>query len=105
LATYTVAAHCSRNRALVGGALSVAAGIVWIGLDDAFFPIVVFGGAWLAGRLVAQRNLHAITVEEKAAALEREREANARAAVAEERARIARELHDVLSHSVGVMVV
>jgi signal transduction histidine kinase len=39
------------------------------------------------------------------AALERERDANTRVAAAEERARIARELHDVLSHSVSVMVV
>ena len=44
-------------------------------------------------------------VEERSAALEREQDANVRVAAAEERARIARELHDVLSHSVSVMVV
>jgi signal transduction histidine kinase len=105
LATYSVAAHCDRNSALVGGGISLAAGLVWIGIDDFLFPVVVFGGAWLAGRLVRQRHGYAVALGERAAALEREREANARVAAAEERARIARELHDILSHSVSVMVV
>jgi signal transduction histidine kinase len=105
LAIYSVAAHCERRTAAIGGAFSVAAGLVWIGVDDFFFPIVVFGGAWVAGRLVRQHQLYAEAVDERAAALEREREADARAAAAEERARIARELHDLLSHSVSVMVV
>jgi signal transduction histidine kinase len=105
LAIYTVAAHCDRRAALAGGAMSIAAGLVWMGVDDFFFPVVVFGGAWLAGRLVRQRDVHAQVADERSAALVREREANARAASAEERARIARELHDVLSHSVSVMVV
>jgi signal transduction histidine kinase len=105
LAIYTVAAHCDRVAAAIGGAISIAAGLVWIGIDDFFFPVVVFGGAWVAGRLVRQRQLYAQAVEQRAAALEREREANARVVAAEERARIARELHDLLSHSVSVMVV
>jgi signal transduction histidine kinase len=105
LAIYTVAAHCDRRAALAGGAMSIAAGLVWMGVDDFFFPVVVFGGAWLAGRLVRQRDVHAQVAEERSAALAREREANARVTSAEERARIARELHDVLSHSVSVMVV
>ena len=105
LAIYTVAVHCDRVAAAIGGVVSIAAGIVWIGIDDFFFPVVVFGGAWFAGRLVRQRQLYADAVEERAAALQREHEANARAAAAEERARIARELHDLLSHSVSVMVV
>lgn len=105
LAIYSVAAHSDRAAALAGGALSLVAGLVWIGIDDFFLPVVVFGGAWLAGRLVRQREVHASVVEERSAALDRERAANARAAAAEERARIARELHDILSHSVSVMVV
>jgi signal transduction histidine kinase len=105
LAFYCVAAHGTRVSAFVGGAFSLAAGLVWIGFDDFLFPVVVFGGAWCAGRLVRQRQLYALALEERAAALEREREANARTAAAEERARIARELHDILSHSVSVMVV
>jgi signal transduction histidine kinase len=105
VAIYSVAAHCDRRGALVGGGVSLTAGLVWMGLDDFLFPVVVFGGAWLAGRLVRQRHVYAVALEERAAALERERDANARVAAAEERARIARELHDVLSHSVSVMVV
>jgi signal transduction histidine kinase len=105
LATYTVAAHCDRRTAALGGALSLAAGLVWMGFDDFLFPLVVFGGAWLAGRLVRGRQVHAEALQERTAALEREAEANVRAAAAEERARIARELHDLLSHSVSVMVV
>jgi signal transduction histidine kinase len=105
LAVYSVAAHCDRLRALAGGAVSLAAGLVWMGVDDFLLPVVVFGGAWLAGRLVRQRHVHALVLEERALALERERDANARVAAAEERTRIARELHDVLSHSVSVMVV
>ena len=104
-AVYSVAAYCGRVAAVAGGALSLAAGVVWIGFDDVFFPLVVFGGAWVAGRLVRQRGLYGDAMAQRAAALEREHEANARAAAAEERARIARELHDLLSHSVSVMVV
>jgi signal transduction histidine kinase len=105
LAIYSVAAHRDRIGALAGGAAALAAGLTWFGVDAFLFPLVVFGGAWFAGRLVRQRQLYALAVEEQAAALKRERDANARAAAAEERARIARELHDLLSHSVSVMVV
>ena len=51
------------------------------------------------------RRLYVLSLEERAATLEREREAQARAAVAEERTRIARELHDVVAHSMAVMIV
>jgi signal transduction histidine kinase len=105
LAIYSVAAYCDRTRALVGGAVSIASGLVWMGIDDFLLPVVVFGGAWIAGRLVRQRQIYAVALEERTEALEREREINARAAVAEERTRIARELHDVVAHTLGVMVV
>jgi signal transduction histidine kinase len=105
LAVYSVAAHCERRNALVGGAISIAAGLTWIGLDDFFLPIVMFGGAWLAGRLVRQRQVYASALEERASALEEARDANARVAAAEERVRLARELHDIVGHSVSVMVV
>jgi signal transduction histidine kinase len=105
LAVYSVAAHCDRQKALAGGAISIGAGLVWMGIDDALFPVVVFGGAWSAGRLVRQRQVYASALEERNAALERARETDVRIAAAEERARIARELHDVVAHTLGVIVV
>lgn len=67
--------------------------------------VAVAGGCWVAGLLVHQRARRAEQMEERAARLERERETEARTAVAEERARIAREMHDVVAHSLSVMVV
>ena len=59
---------------------------------------------WLAGFALRQRATQAEEAEERAARAERERAAAARIAVAEERGRIARELHDVVAHAVSVMV-
>lgn len=66
---------------------------------------LVLGVAWVVGAEVGRRRREVTRLRAQAAALEAEREQNARAAVAEERARIARELHDVVAHSVSVMVV
>jgi signal transduction histidine kinase len=105
IAVYSVAAHTERRTALIGGGIGLAGGLTWIGLDDFLLPVVTFGGAWLAGRLVRQRQRYASALEDRARVLERERDANARVAAAEERVRIARELHDIVGHSVSVMVV
>ena len=105
VAVYSVAAHSSRRPALAGGLAALVAGNIWMGVDDFLFPVVVFGGAFASGRLVRQRQAYGDALAERNAALEREREANERAGASEERARIARELHDLLSHSVSVMVV
>ena len=59
---------------------------------------------WLAGFALHQRAEQAEEAEDRAARAERERAVAARIAVAEERARIARELHDIVAHSVSVMV-
>lgn len=71
---------------------------------DLIFTPIIFGIAWLAGFAVRQRGEQAQAAEARAEQAEREREAAARIAVAEERARIARELHDVVAHAVSVMV-
>ncbi|HEX3290037.1 MAG TPA: histidine kinase [Gaiella sp.] len=68
-----------------------------------FIPLL-FGIAWLAGFALHTRIEQADAAEARAAAAERERESAARIAVAEERARIARELHDIVAHAVSVMV-
>ncbi|MFE5209737.1 sensor histidine kinase [Streptomyces sp. NPDC056600] len=60
---------------------------------------------WLLGDARRTRSAYFAQLEERAARLERERESQAKIAVAAERARIARELHDVVAHNVSVMVV
>ncbi|MFF3850137.1 sensor histidine kinase [Streptomyces sp. NPDC002328] len=74
------------------------------------FAIVVlqtvpFALAWVLGDSMRTRRAYFAQLEERAARLEKEREAQAKVAVAAERARIARELHDVVAHNVSVMVV
>ena len=65
---------------------------------------VEFGITWAVGFALRARSEQAEAAETRAERAEREREAAARLAVAEERSRIARELHDVVAHAVSVMV-
>lgn len=69
------------------------------------FLTLVFVLAWVLGDSVRTRRAYYLQLEERARRLEKEREAQAKVAVAAERARIARELHDVVAHNVSVMVV
>jgi signal transduction histidine kinase len=69
------------------------------------FVSLIFTIVWVVGFSLGRKFAEADEARERAARAEREREQRARAAVAEERARIARELHDVVGHSVSVMTV
>jgi signal transduction histidine kinase len=71
---------------------------------DLIFTPVLFSIGWLVGYALRERTEQTEAAEERADRAEREREAAARVAVAEERGRIARELHDVVAHAVSVMV-
>ncbi|MFD0021889.1 sensor histidine kinase [Streptomyces sp. NPDC058382] len=79
------------------------------GWPQELFLVVVltvpFVLAWVLGDSMRTRRAYFDQLEERAARLEREREAQSKVAVAAERARIARELHDVVAHNVSVMVV
>jgi signal transduction histidine kinase len=66
---------------------------------------IVFGLIWTVAFALGRKFEEADDAKRRAAQAEREREERARAAVTEERARIARELHDVVGHSVSVMTV
>jgi signal transduction histidine kinase len=69
-------------------------------------PLAIWwAGAVAGGRFLRGRQRLVALLGDRAARLEHEREANAARAVLEERARIARELHDVIAHSVSVMVI
>ncbi len=116
---YTVAAYRPRRISVLalGACLagSVVAIFAWapahvVHSMFAFAGVAaVFAGpallAWLLGDSMQWRRGYYSALEERAARLERERDARAQIAVAAERARIARELHDVVAHHVSVMVV
>lgn len=116
IAMYTVAAECVLRWA-VAAALVVELGAVMaiysIQLSQphteswkTLIPFSIFIGAvWLFGLYVNTRRKYTLSLEERARRLERERDAQAEVAAAAERARIARELHDVIAHSISVMVV
>ena len=71
---------------------------------DFILTPALFAIAWLGGLALRERVEHAEVAEARAASAEREQAAAARIAVAEERTRIARELHDIVAHAVSVMV-
>ncbi|MEA2382421.1 MAG: hypothetical protein QOH72_2392 [Solirubrobacteraceae bacterium] len=89
---------------VVGSAVIIALNDPARSLSEVVLVPTVFVLAWLGGFAQRERAAQAHRAEERALHAEREREVAARIAVAEERARIARELHDIVAHAVSVMV-
>jgi signal transduction histidine kinase len=89
---------------VLGGITTVVYNIPGVATAELFVIPIDFGISWAAGYALRERAQKAEAAETRAMRAEREREAAARLAVAEERARIARELHDVVAHAVSVMV-
>jgi signal transduction histidine kinase len=107
-----VAAHCERRVALAAGAATAVAllipALAGRGVSSAGFAAAMYAAfvvAWALGDNLRTRRAYLAEVEARSERVERDREERARRAVAAERARIARELHDVISHNVSVMVV
>lgn len=115
IAAYSVAAHGSRRASYIGLALIPLVMAVrethnptntdWPATRAALAWDLVLVLAWLTGAWLRARRLYEESLEERAAQAEREREHSAHAAIAEERARMARELHDTIAHSLTVIVV
>lgn len=72
---------------------------------DLAIPVVYFGGAWAIGRILRRRHETAERMAGLVVALEQERDAKARLAAEAERQHIAREVHDVVAHSLGVIAI
>jgi signal transduction histidine kinase len=89
---------------VLGSAVTVVYNLPEHSATELLLIPLVFGISWLAGFALRGQADQAEAAEVRAAQAEREREAAARIAVAEERARIARELHDIVAHAVSVMV-
>ena len=91
----------------------VVAGLMTTGflLQDAdpalslVLPIVIVAPSWIVGDAIRTRRLETVARSEAAERELLDREARLRAMVAEERRHVARELHDVVAHSVSVMVI
>lgn len=110
---YSLGLHAKTDRRAVVGAVGSTL-MLWtvaflagdtVDQDFLFSPIIVVVAPWLAGRALRSRALKAAALQELAFQLEREQEQRADIAVADERSRIARELHDVVAHSMSVMVI
>ncbi|MFD7553729.1 MULTISPECIES: sensor histidine kinase [unclassified Streptomyces] len=98
-----------RERLAVGAALVVVIAVS-VGLNtgtarELLFALFVFASAFALGRLQATRLAYTEAALDRAAQLERANRIEAEQAAARERARIAREMHDILSHAVSIMIV
>jgi signal transduction histidine kinase len=111
LAVYSAGAHAPLRRSwlalvAVAGAQALVIARAADGRPfDIVYTVTVFGAAWAVGVLVGRRTRQVGALRTLAAELHEEHGREAEAAVAAERARIARELHDVIAHSLSVMVV
>ena len=111
IGVYTVAAHTPRRTAVCSLLLlvPVVGYTSWLStgdpLDDTVFIVTLLSGFWIAGRVVWSRNQLVLRLAEQSEELRRSRAAEARALAAEQRERIARDVHDVVAHSVSLMVV
>ncbi len=111
VAFYSVGAYLERRQAVAGWAIAVALLAVLIGVEsgpgagDFLFVGSIVSGAWALGMGLRSRSEEGAAHAERADRLQLEREALARQAVADERARIARELHDVIAHAMTIVVV
>jgi signal transduction histidine kinase len=102
IATYALVSRAENDRVGTGVALLVLAVTVQVvsqhkGFGNFVFAVIFIAPIYLAGRTIRSRT-------ERAEELERDQDERARAAAEQERRRIARELHDVISHSLGVLV-
>jgi signal transduction histidine kinase len=103
IAAYTLGAHTTGARAWIGGAAVATFAVIALFEDPdgvyiggVIFFTLLFGAPWLAGKVVQRRRVGE-------ARMRAERDA-AEAAITDERARIARELHDVVAHAISVIV-
>ena len=111
VALYTVAAYRIRRLSIPAGILCafvvmliVAIGDEPVEPDTVIAECLMLGAVWFIGDGLRFQRSQVLLLEDRASRLEKEREELAQRAVADERRLIARELHDVVAHSVSVMV-
>jgi signal transduction histidine kinase len=110
---FGIAAHSDRRRSIMALLLCVAAMVTALAIQptgvatsaDWTSSLLAVAVAWLAGENHRSRRARWAALEDRAAMLENEREERDRRAVADERLRIARDLHDIVSHAMSVIAV
>ncbi|WP_420716519.1 sensor histidine kinase [Streptomyces sp. H27-H1] len=110
IAFYTVALQCTARVRLAVGGLTVLTVALSVSRNtgtarELLFTLFVSGAAYALGRLQHTRQAYTAALLDRAAQLERANRIEAEQAAARERARIAREMHDILSHAVSIMIV
>jgi signal transduction histidine kinase len=113
IALFTLAEYAERRVSLAGyaslalpmGALIIVRGGMPQALGGLVQTELSVAACWVLGSWARERRAYVGTVEDRATRAEREREAEAERAVGQERQRIARELHDVVTHHVSVIVI
>ena len=115
VALYSAGAHCERRQAVVGLVVLTGFWVLLVVRDPlnadirdmlGSWPVfLVYVLVWLLGVYLRTRRLYVAQLRERAEHAERDREERVRAATADERARIARELHDAVAHAMSVIVV
>jgi signal transduction histidine kinase len=115
VALYTVDTRCGRRWSLAASAVALGGALLAMGLSTtvsaeqlaeiAIAPAAVIIALWVMGDNLRVRRAYVAGLEERAAWVDAQRAADARRAAEDERARIARELHDVVAHHVAVIAV
>lgn len=113
VAIYTVGERLDRRTSLgLTGLTAVIVGILFVvraGLPDGLQSLIqtelILGVAWLLGDASRIRRLYTLALEEQTRRREQERDDRTRRAIQDERERIAREMHDIVTHHVSVIVI
>lgn len=110
LVSFTLGAELDAPRSVLGlGAVAAPflamSAVEGLEPSDLAAALVFIGGPWAVGLVLRQRTARTAEAVDRAARLERDRAAENAAAVAQERLRIARELHDIVSHSISVVAI
>lgn len=108
LAAYAPDPRAARTRGLIAGGVFAVLGTIAAFVDPdpgILAGAVAWAGAWVAGDVTRQRRDRIAALEERAERAEREAESERRLAAAEERTRIARDLHDSAGHALNVILV
>ena len=113
VALYSLGAYERRRWILASAVVVAEVGVImavarWAPASNRLLPGLLSTGtvtaAWMAGIYVRMRRAYLVSALQRAETAERERDSRAQVAVAAERARMAREMHDVIAHSLSVMI-